>query len=129
MVALSSNPSNAEMLIRKGARLASQLSSRCYVVYVQNRSEAPTRIDASLQRQLQNNLKLAQTLGVEVVTLQSDNVSEALVSFAQENNVYHAVFGKSRLSPLQERIRGSVLLNFLHDSVGIDVHIMSTLPE
>ena len=43
-----------------------------------------------------------------------------------KNNVYHAVFGKSRFSPLQERIRGSVLLDFLHDSVGIDVHVIST---
>jgi two-component system, OmpR family, sensor histidine kinase KdpD len=129
MVALSSNPNNAEGLIRKGARLASQLSSKCYVVYVQKKSEAPTVIDSELQRKIQNNLKLAQTLGAEVVILKSNNVSEALVTFAQENNVYHAVFGKSRLSPLQERLRGSVLLDFLHDSVGIDVHVLSTTPE
>ncbi|MFO1518076.1 MAG: universal stress protein [bacterium] len=129
MVALSSNPNNAEMLIRKGTRLASQFSSKCYVIYVQKSSEAPTVIDSELQRRVQNNLKLAQTLGAEVVILKSNNVSEALVTFAQENNVYHAVFGKSRLSPLQERLRGSVLLNFLHDSVGIDVHVLSTSPE
>jgi two-component system sensor histidine kinase KdpD len=129
MVALSSNPNNAEMLIRKGARLATQLSSKCYIVYVQKNSEAPTVIDSELQRRVQNNLKLAQTLGAEVIILKSNNVSEALVTFAQENNIYHAVFGKSRLSPLQERFRGSVLLDFLHDSVGIDVHILSTAPE
>jgi len=129
MVALSSNPNNAEVLIRKGTRLASQLSSKCYVVYVQKKKEAPTVIDSELQRQVQNNLKFANTLGAEVVILKSDNVSEALVTFAQENNIYHAVFGKSRLSPLRERLRGSVLLDFLHDSVGVDVHVFSTTPE
>ena len=126
MVALSSDPTNAEMLIRRGTRLATQLSSPCYVVYVQRKSEAPTLIDSALQRKLQNNLKLAQSLGAEVVTLHGDKVAELLVGFAHDNKVRHAVFGKSRLSPFRERLRGSVLLDFIHDSVGIDVHIVST---
>ncbi len=126
MVALSSNPNNAGELIRKASRIATHLSSKLYVVYVQNSKEAPTTIDSELQRKIQDNLKLAHTLGAEVVTIKSNNISQALVQFAQENHVYHAVFGKSRLSPLQERIRGSVLLDFLHDSVGVDVHVIST---
>jgi two-component system sensor histidine kinase KdpD len=88
--------------------------------------ESPTRIDSTLQRKLQNNLKLAKTLGIEVVILPAEDVSAALVNFAQDHNVGHAVFGKSRLSPLQARLKGSVLLDFIHDSVGIDVHIVST---
>jgi two-component system sensor histidine kinase KdpD len=126
MVALSSDPNNAEILIRKATKLAAQLSSRCYAVYIQRKYEAPTVIDAALQRKLQNNLKLAHILGAEVVTLRGENISELLVNFAQEHNVRHAVFGKSRLSPLRERFRGSVLLDFIHDSVGIDVHIVTT---
>ncbi len=126
MVALSSDSNNAEVLLRKGTRLASQLSSKCYAVYIQRKFESPTHIDVVLQRKLQNNLRLAKQLGAEVVTLQGEDVSQLLVNFAQENNVRHAVFGKSRLSPLKERIRGSVLLDFIHDSVGIDVHIVTT---
>ena len=101
MVALSSDPSNAEILIRKATKLATQLSARCYVVYVQRKVEQPTRIDATIQRKLQNNLKLAQTLGAEVVMLRGEDIAETLVNFAHENNVRHAVFGKSRLSPLR----------------------------
>ena len=126
MVAMSSEPSNAEILLRKATKMASQLSSKCYAVYVQRKYEAPTVIDATLQRKLQNNLKLANTLGAEVVTLRGENISEILVNFAIEHNVRHAIFGKSRLSPLRERVRGSVLLDFIHDSVGIDVHIVTT---
>lgn len=126
MVALSSDPNNAEVLIRKATRLASQLSSRCYAVYVQRKFEAPTVIDATIQRKLQNNLKLARILGAEVVTLQGENISDVLVSFAHEHNVRHVVFGKSRLTPLRERLKGSVLLDFIHDSVGMDVHVVST---
>lgn len=34
-----------------------------------------------------------------------------------------ATFGKSRLSPLRERLRGSFLLDFLYEAVGVDVHV------
>ncbi len=127
MVCLSSDPTNAEVLIRRGTKMAVQLSSRCFVVYVQRKAERPTTIDAALQRKIQNNLTLAKQLGAEVVTLQGDDISDVLVNFASENNVRHAVFGKSRLSPIKERIRGSVILNFTYDGVGVDVHILSTI--
>ena len=67
MVALSSDPTDAETLIRRGMRMASQFGSPCYVVYVRRPSETPVRIDAGLQRVLQNNLRLAALLGAEVV--------------------------------------------------------------
>lgn len=126
MVALSSDPNNAEILIREGAKLATQLSSKCHVVYIRRKNESPTQIDSALQRKLQNNLKLAKFLGAEVVTLDGEKVAETLVNFAQENNIQHTIFGKSRLSPLRERLRGSVILDFIHDSVGIKVHIIPT---
>lgn len=129
MVALSSDPTDAETLIRKGMRMASQFGSPCYVVYVRRPSETPIRIDAGLQRVLQNNLRLAALLGAEVVQLEGHDVPEALVNFASERNVRHAVFGKSRLSPLRERLRGSFILDFLHDAVGVDVHIVNTTPR
>ncbi len=129
MVCLSSDPTNAEILIRRGAKMATQLAARCFVAYVQRRIERPTVIDAGLQRKIQNNLVLAKRLGAEVVTLQGDNVAEVLVNFSAENNVKHAVFGKSRLSPFRERWRGSVIQDFAYDAVGVDIHILSTAVE
>jgi two-component system sensor histidine kinase KdpD len=129
MVAVSSDPTDAEMLIRKGMRMAGQFGSPCYVVYVRRPSENPMRIDAGLQRVLQNNLRLAALLGAEVVQLEGANVPEVLVNFASERNIRHVVFGKSRLSPLRERLRGSFILDFLHEAVGVDVHIVNTTPR
>jgi two-component system sensor histidine kinase KdpD len=126
MVALSSDPTHAQMLLRKATRLAAQLSTRCYAIYVQKKSESPINIDSALQRKLQNNLKLAKNLGAEVVTLQGENVVETLVTFAATHHVKHAVFGKTRRSPLIERLNGSIIQNFIHDSVGVDVHIVTT---
>lgn len=129
MVALSSIPTDAEVLIRRGMRMASQLGSPCYVVYVQRPNESPLRIDAGVQRVLQHNLQLASRLGAEVVQLEGHDVAETLVNFVSEYNVRHAFFGKSRLTPLRERLRGSFLLNFLHEAVGVDVHIANTVPK
>ena len=126
MVCMSSDPTNAEILIRRGTKLASQNSSKCYVIYVQRKLESPTAIDSTLQRKLQNNLTLARRLGAEVVTLRGENIAETLVNFATQNNVRNAVFGKSRLSPFRERIRGSVIMDFTYDALGVDVHILST---
>ena len=127
MVCLSSDPTNAEVLIRRGTKMASQNSSYCYVIYVQRKLESPTVIDSALQRKLQNNLVLAKRLGAEVVTLHGENIAETLVNFATEHNVRHAVFGKSRLSPFRERLRGSVIMNFTYDAIGVDVHVLSTV--
>ena len=126
MVAMSSDPTHAKILLRKATRMASQLSTRCYAVYIQKSKESATMIDSAVQRKLQNNLKLAKTLGAEVVTLQDENIAEALITFAAKNGVKHAVFGKSRRSPFMDLLKGSVILNFIHDSVGIDVHIVTT---
>lgn len=128
MVAMSADPTNAEVMIRKAAKLASQLSSRCYVVYVQRRQEAPQNIDSVLQRKLLSNLKLAKTLGAEIVTLQAENIPEALTNFAHTHKVRHVVFGKTRRSPLKDRLFGSFVLDFIYDSVGIDVHVVSPTP-
>lgn len=129
MVALSSDPTHAEILIRKATRMANQLSTRCYVVYIQKSKESPIQIDSSLQRRLQNNLKLAKILDAEVVMIQNENIVEALVAFASSHHVKHAIFGKSRRSLLIERLFGSLVLEFIHDSVGIDVHIVTTTGE
>ena len=129
MVAISSSPTDAEALIRRGVRMANQLGSPCYVVYVRRPKESPTRIDAGIQRQLQHNLQLATRLGAEVVQLEGADIAETLVNFASERNVRHAIFGKSRLSPLRERLRGSFLLDFLYEAVGVDVHVANVTPK
>jgi len=57
------------------------------------------------------------------------DIAETLVNFASERNVRHAIFGKSRLSPLRERLRGSFLLDFLYEAVGVDVHVANVTPK
>ena len=126
MVALCSEPRYAEVLLRKAARLANRFSTRCYGVHIQKSSKSLTEASPAVQKRVQRNSRLAKALGVEVETVSAENVAEALLTFASTHYVKHAVFGKPRQSPLMARVRGSLLMDFIQGSVGVDVHIVNT---
>ena len=96
MISMSSDPTNAAALLRKGARLAGQLSSRCYAAYIQTKMESPTRIDSTLQRKLQNNLKLAKTLGIEVVIIPAERTFQLLSLISPSNTISVTRFSENR---------------------------------
>ena len=54
---------------------------------MQTRSDAPDRIDATVQRKLVDDIQLAQSLGAEVVELTGDDVAVTLAPFAAERSV------------------------------------------
>ena len=75
------------------------------------------------------SLEMAARLGAVPVLLDEDEVASALADFCASRDVRDAVFGASRLSPLRERLRGSLLLEFLYESVGVDVHVINLTPR
>jgi two-component system sensor histidine kinase KdpD len=124
MVSMSSRPGAKRQLLRHGARLAGGLNSRWFVVYVRTSSEALERIDASSLRSLTENIRLAKELGAEVVRLESSDVVGALADFARGKGITHAVFGRTGQSRLQERLRGSVLAEFMRAVPEVDVLVV-----
>ena len=66
MVCMSSNPAGARV-IRTGARIAGRLGSRWYAVYVETPAEKPAHIRARDAEGLQQNIRLAESLGATVV--------------------------------------------------------------
>jgi two-component system, OmpR family, sensor histidine kinase KdpD len=96
MVAISSKGPHPETLLRKTARLASQLNAEWYVVYVRTSKEAPDQIAAETHRRLTDMLEIAQKMGGTVVILKSDQVAEALTSFAKDYGITQVVMGRSR---------------------------------
>jgi two-component system sensor histidine kinase KdpD len=128
MVGVSSDPTDAEMLIPQGHahRRNSAPPVSWSTCAAQREPDAHRREPAEGPAE---QPRLAVLLGAEVVQLEGRDIVEVLVNFASERNIRHAVFGKSRLSPLRERLRGSFLLDFLHDAVGGDVHIVNTTPR
>ncbi len=112
MVCMSSN-ALAPRVIRTGARIAGRLGSKWYAVYVETPREQPDRINARDADALQQNIRLAESLGATVVRVKADRPSEGLVAFAQREGVTHVIFGQSARSRWEVLWRGSTLDRFL----------------
>ena len=129
MVCMSSQPNATRRLLRRGARLAGGLNSVWFVVYVRTPSESPQRIDTAALRSLSDNISLARELGADVVRLEGADIAETLGRFARDSKITHAVFGRTRLPPWRERLRGSVIDRFMRLVPGVDVLVVGTPPE
>ena len=129
MVSMSSRPSATRHLLRPGARLAGGLNSRWFVVNVRTSSEAVERIDATSLRSLTENIRLAKELGAEVVRLEGTDVVAALADFAGSKGITHAVFGRTGQSRWQERLRGSILAEFMRARPEVDVLVVGERRE
>jgi two-component system sensor histidine kinase KdpD len=81
MVCMSSN-TLAPRVIRAGARIAGRLGSKWYAVYVETPDERPGRIASRNAEALQQNIKLAESLGATVVRVKAARPSDGLVAFA-----------------------------------------------
>ena len=112
MVCMSSN-SLAPRVLRTGARIAGRLGSKWYAVYVETPGEQPDRIARDDADALQQNIRLAESLGATVVRVKADRPAEGLVAFAQREGVTHVIFGQSARSRWEVLWRGSTLDRFL----------------
>lgn len=112
MVCMSSN-ALAPRVLRTGARIAGRLGARWYAVYVETPREKPGRINADDADALQENIRLAESLGATVVRVKADSPSDGLIAFAQREGVTHVIFGQSARSRWELLWHGSTLDKFL----------------
>jgi two-component system sensor histidine kinase KdpD len=112
MVCMSSN-GLAPRVIRTGARIAGRLGSRWYAVYVETPRESPDRINTRDSDALQQNIRLAESLGATVVRVKAEWPAEGLIAFAQREGVTHVIFGQTARSRWELIWRGSTLDRFL----------------
>ena len=124
MACLSSDPPLSRVLLRKASRIAGRLNSDWFCVYVQTPNERADRIDSTLQRQLVDNIQLAQSLGAEVVKLQGTDVAARLRRFAAERGVTLAIVGETRRSRWYRFRRGSIVDRLLEGRTGLDVLVV-----
>ena len=112
MVCMSSN-AEAPRVVRTGARIAGRLGARWYAVYVETPQEKPDRMRSRDSEALQQNIRLAESLGATVVRVRAARPADGLVAFAQREGVTHVIFGQSARSRWQVLMRGSTLDRFL----------------
>jgi two-component system, OmpR family, sensor histidine kinase KdpD len=122
LVCISTHP-NSSHLLRRGARLASQMRSRLYILYISNPDRFLSK-EESLY--LETCEKLSVQLGGEFIRVESHNVTQAIAQTAKKHFITQIVLGQTQRSRWQLFLRSSPvqeLLKVLHD---VDLHIIST---
>jgi len=124
MVALSSRGPNAPTLLRKAARLADRIGAPWYAVYIKTPKEALERIDAATQREITNNLTLAQQLGGITMEFKGSDVVATIAAFVKEYGITQILMGRTR-RPWYRRWFGQSILDRLLNTVhGVDVLVV-----
>jgi two-component system sensor histidine kinase KdpD len=123
MVCLSTRP-GTERLLRVGSRVAGRLASNWYAVYVTRPDDDKGHGDPEAFHRLEEYQRMARDLGAQVVNLTDKNVADALIRFAQQENISHVVFGQSARSRWDILLRGSVLNRFLSEVRDVTVQVV-----
>lgn len=120
LVAVGPSPSSTQ-LVRWTRRMAAAQGAAWLAVSV----EAARPLTAEARRRVDQNLALARELGAEVTVTQDEDVAQALVRVALQNNATQIVVGKSRTPRLLDWVRGGSLVDrLLRQSGSIDIYVV-----
>jgi two-component system sensor histidine kinase KdpD len=114
MACVSSSPA-ASRITRAGARIAARMGARWYAVYVETPKEASGRINPAHKAALDENIRLAESLGATVVRVRADRPADGLIAFAKREGITHVIFGQSARSRWEILLKGSTLNRFLEE--------------
>jgi two-component system sensor histidine kinase KdpD len=120
LVAVGPSPSSTQ-LVRWTRRMAAAQGASWIAVSV----ESSRALDAEAKRRLEQNVALARELGAEVVVTHDEDVADALVRVALQNNATQIVVGKSRRPRWLNVLRGGNLVDrLLRISGPIDIYVV-----
>ncbi|HEV2274343.1 MAG TPA: universal stress protein [Acidobacteriaceae bacterium] len=105
--------SGTDRLLRIGARIAGRLATNWYAVHVEPPEEDSHHGDPEAAQRMEEYQRLARDLGARVVTLKDKKIADALIEFAQQENISHVIFGQSARTRMDILLRGSVINRFL----------------
>ena len=122
LVCVSPSPSSAR-LIRAARRMAASLHASCVATYVE--TPAALGMSEADRQRLAENLRLAEQLGAEAVTLKGANAAQETVRYAHTRNVTKIVLGKPTHPRWRDLFRISFLEEIVRSSGDIDVYVIS----
>jgi two-component system sensor histidine kinase KdpD len=120
VVGVGPSPSSAR-LIRAARRMAEGLRAPWTAVWVD--TSRPLSPDDAAR--IESHLRLAESLGGEVVRLSGTHAAETIRRYAMLHNVTRIIVGRPTHSRLRDLVSGSLLERLVRGSGGIDVHIIA----
>ena len=120
MVAVGPSPSSAK-LVRTTRRMAAGFGADWIAAYV---STPHTAMNPGLRESVTENLRLAQSLGAEVVSITGKDIPSAILDYAHDRNVTKIITGKPLRSRWREIITPSPVDRLIRESGDIDVYVI-----
>jgi two-component system sensor histidine kinase KdpD len=126
LVSVSPSPLSRR-LVRAAKRMAAGLHAEWLAVYVETR--AHSRLSEADRERVIENLRLAERLGAETITLSGQPISEELLAYARRRNASKIIVGKPAHPRWRDVVFGSVLDALIRRSGDIDVYVISGDPD
>lgn len=126
LVCIGASPYSANLL-RVGRRMAAGLRAHWFAVNVE--TPATLRLNPADRARVSQNLRLAEQLGAETVTLTGERPAKEILRFARERNVTKIVVGKPRVLRWRDRFGTSFVDELLLGSGEIDIYSTVGEPE
>jgi two-component system, OmpR family, sensor histidine kinase KdpD len=122
LVCIGPSPSSAD-LVRVAQKMAADLKAEWFAVYVED--PRMLRLPESERSRAVYNLRLAEQLGAEAVTLRGRRIAEEVIRFARQRHITRIVAGKPRQFRWQAIFRGSPVDDLVRLSGDIDVEVIA----
>lgn len=120
LVAVGPSPTSAK-LVRATKRLASTIGADWIAVSV---STPHTHATPVARERIAEHLRLAQSLGAEVVAISGADVPGAILNYARDRNVTKIIAGKPVQPRWRELLRPSPVDRLIRESGDIDVYVI-----
>jgi len=122
LVAIGVSPSS-QGLLKWAKNLAYSMGANVEALYV----ETTQRLSAKDHEQLDLNIDLAKQLGFKVRIVTNDDLVNAIVNYAQKENITHIIVGKSRMNSVKSLLKlGNFVNRLIKYSGNIDVYILGS---
>ncbi|ACB53233.1 potassium-transporting ATPase D chain [Crocosphaera subtropica ATCC 51142] len=121
LVTISTNP-NSSRLIRRGARLVSQLKGRLYVLFVSHPEQFLSKNDTLYLEMCE---QLCQSLGGEFLQITHVDVVKAIAETAKQYHITQIVIGQTQQSRWKLFLQGSIVQRLIRHLKEIDLHIIA----
>jgi two-component system sensor histidine kinase KdpD len=110
-------------LVRATRRIAASLKAPWLAVHVETPGDL--RMTQTDRNRLAQNMRLAEQLGAETVTLGGSSLVEEVVAYARSRNVTKIIVGKSLQPRWKELLLGSFVYDLTRRCGDIDVYVIS----
>jgi two-component system, OmpR family, sensor histidine kinase KdpD len=118
-----STAESSSQLLRRGARIASQIKARLYAVFVEHPDHFLTKNESIYLEMCEH---LCQEFEGEFLRVTDNNIPHAIAQVAQKNLITQVVLGHSQKSRLALLLKGSTLHQLMRYLKDIDLHIIAT---